>query len=246
MHVLVIDDEPLAADNLAAKIRRIDPSLFVETVTNPIAALEIFRKNAPDIVFLDITMPELSGFELLSQLEDAEQRFALVFCTAHAEFALEAFEAAALDYLVKPASPERVEKALQKAVAAVRGEWPKRLEESSFAAPLRKIAVKDNNTVFWVQDTDIAYLQSEAHETVLYTQNGEEHFCGLSLNALGTRLDSTLFFRCHRGTVVNLQAVLEVDLDANTVTVKSGANALKTLPVSRRAKSALKARIQLR
>ncbi len=240
--VLIIDDEPLAAENLASKIRRVAPVTRVETLCDPLAALRRLRDEPPDIVFLDITMPELSGFELLAQLEEDERRFALVFCTAYSEYALAAFEAAALDYIVKPASPERVAEAVTRAVCALRGAWHRRFEASPLRPVLEKVTVRNGGGTAWLRDRDIVAVTSEAHETVVYTAV-REYFCDLSLATLEARLDPTRFFRCHRSAVVNLDRVTRLDPNTSTVTVATEKGPL-SLPVSRRSRTALKQRLR--
>ena len=243
LNVLIIDDEPLSADNLASKVKQAAPQYNVETLCSPLLALHRLRQEPPDIVFLDITMPELSGFELLAQLEEAERRFALVFCTAHSEHALEAFEAAALDYIVKPASPKRVEQAVIKAACAIRGQWHQRFESSPLRPVLEKVTVRDGTGITWIQARDIAAITSESHETIVYSRQHREYFCDMSLATLESRLDPVMFARCHRSTIINLHRVIRLDTLSGTVAVTTDEGVL-TLSVSRRAKSSLKKRLR--
>jgi DNA-binding LytR/AlgR family response regulator len=235
--VLVVDDEPLVRDGLLRKLAAWSGGpLDGKGAADPHEALALIRSWRPQIVLLDIAMPGMTGFELLGQLGEADRRFALVFCTAYAEHAIRAFEAAALDYLLKPVDPERLDEALRRALASVRS-W-ERWERALPAEPLERLAARTRKGVAVVAAADVARLTSEAHETVAYAVDGTELVLDLSLAELETRLDPRRFFRCHRAHIVNLAHVTGV-LDAETGPVVELARGAGRVPLARRRRTAL-------
>ena len=237
--VLVVDDEPLAAENLASKIKQVSLALTVQTEISPLAALDVLRQDPPDILFLDIRMPALSGFELLSQLEETERQFVLVFCTAYSEYALSAFKAAALDYIVKPAELSEVARAIDRATRALRGEWIDKLERTNLTPTLTRLTLDTSGGLMLLDIDRVAYITSESHQTVVYSTQHEELFCSLSLSTLEKRLPPTRFCRCHRGFIVNLEQISRID---NDYIMLCGED-FTPIPISRRSKRDLEKRL---
>lgn len=228
--VLVIDDEPLAVKNLAAKIQVCRPTWEVHTSTSPFEALELLRTETWDVLFLDIEMPGLTGFELLNNIEDYSS-FKVVFVTAHASYATSAFDVAATDYLLKPVQTERLEEAIARCTT---------ISQQQFTSRLEKIMCKKGRVECVIETTDIAYFASEQHETVGYLQDQSEVIVNISLSELETRLDPASFFRCHKSAIVNLHNIQTLDHDKNELILRTG----HVLSYSRRRKKELLEKMQ--
>ncbi|MBN2716358.1 MAG: response regulator transcription factor [Deltaproteobacteria bacterium] len=234
--VLIVDDEPLAVASLKKKLIQLDMGLDIRTETQPVSAIETIRAWAPHLLFLDISMPEITGFDLLDQLDDAHQNFVLIFCTAHSSHAIDAFEKSALDYLVKPVEPARLAQALEKARKATSGQWIARHRNG--ASPMQKVSCSDGSKTLWLSVKEIAWFSSEQHETIAHDKEGGEHFCPLSLSHLAKKLDSTLFFRCHRSHIINREYLQLFDSAENQVFLTPYPS--MPVPVSRRCKQGFK------
>jgi two-component system, LytTR family, response regulator len=220
LRVLVVDDEPLARSGVAELVRE-DPDLEVVGVCGDGAsAVEAIRGLHPDLVLLDVQMPELDGFEVLQRLDPGELP-AVIFITAYDQFAVGAFEVHALDYLVKPFDDARFADAIARAKAIIRsaraGELSGRLagllEQLTGGAPaegwLSRIVVKTGGRAVLVRVEDIDWIEAADYCVKLHTQ-GKVHVLRESLQALELGLDPARFFRIHRSGIVNLDRVTEL------------------------------------
>jgi len=211
MKVLVIDDEELACTNLAKKIFTLHPEFELRSEINPLRALEQIQIWKPNIVFLDVQMPVLDGFALLNQIPIEKRSFSLIFCTAYSEYAVKAFEEAAVDYLLKPVEPERLEQAIKRIGVNSKDLANSTTIETLIARSyLSRIYVKLRGNPTFLNVADISCFLSEAHETVVIS-NEREYICDLSLNSLEAKLDPEAFLRCHRCSIVNLSKVQSYD-----------------------------------
>lgn len=222
MRALIVDDERLAR----AEVRRLlaaHPEIeIVGEAQNGEEALAAISQLAPDLVFLDIQMPGMSGFELLERLEDMPQ---VIFTTAYDRYAIQAFEVNALDYLLKPIAPAR----LAAALAKVRGQ-PDRARAGSHR--LERVFVRDGERCWIVSLPEIFLLESEGNYTRVCF-GAERPLIRRSLNVMEEQLDPALFFRANRRQIVNLKWIDKVDLapaGGLTVTLRGGT----TVEMSRR------------
>jgi len=199
MRAMIIDDEPLARSNVALLLAR-DPSISVVaqcgSAEDALAALPAAR---PDLVFLDIEMPECDGFEMLERLGTAPP-FAIVFVTAHNQFALRAFEVGALDYLLKPFDDRRFERVL----ARVK-------ERLAVPGENRRFIIKNGNTLDVVKFADIDWVEASDYYTTLHVA-GRMHMLRRSLADLECKLAPHGFHRIHRSAIVNLEKVRALEL----------------------------------
>jgi DNA-binding LytR/AlgR family response regulator len=236
----VVDDEELAGRNLRRKLLAAGGVGSVELVTDPVEAVERLRAAPPDLLLLDVRMPGLSGFEVIAHFPEAERTFTVVFCTAFGEHAPAAFEAAALDYLIKPVDPAR----LAATLARVRRHLAGRATDGA-AAPelararaagitgwLSRVVARTGCGAEVVDLAEVLLLSSEAHRTVAYTRRGE-HVLDASLAALEAQLDPRRFVRCHRAHLVQTRFVTAVEQDE--VVLGDGRRA----PLSRRCRAGL-------
>jgi two-component system LytT family response regulator len=193
---VIIDDERLARVELKRLMAAHPEVEVIGEARGGEEALAMISKLAPDLIFLDIQMPGMTGFELLDRLEDLPQ---VIFTTAYDEYALKAFEVNALDYLLKPVAPAR----LAAAIARVRPRTePSRLEQ---------VFVRDGDRCWIVRLPDIFLLESEGNYTRV-NFGRERPLIRRSLNALEEQLDPAMFFRAGRKEIVNLKWIEKVDL----------------------------------
>jgi two-component system LytT family response regulator len=251
VRVLVVDDEPLARSGVAELAAR-DPELaVVGECGDGAAALAAIRSLRPDLVLLDVQMPELDGFELLRRLEPGE-RPAVVFITAYDQFAVRAFEVHAIDYLVKPFDDVRFAEAITRAKSAVRaargGQLTDRLtgllEQLAGGSPgegwLTRFVVKTAGRSVLVRVEDVDWIEAADYCVKLHVQQ-KVHVMRESLQALETRLDPLRFFRVHRSAIVNLDRVTELSTvtGEHVVLLRSGTR----VPLSRGRRGELEARL---
>jgi len=213
--ILIIDDETYACANLATKIEKTQQNVMVQTQTDPLKAIAQINDWQPDIVFLDITMPKLNGFELIEQLSDESKTFHLVFCTAHSDRALEAFDVMAIDYLVKPVDPDRLEKTFAKIQKSSPEDWSAKQEQIS-SKFLQRIVGKRKDQLYLFDTKDVAFITSEDHETILIIED-HEYFCDPSLQRLEAKLCPKTFVRTHRSYLVNLHQISRFDQKENLI-----------------------------
>lgn len=217
MKALIIDDERLARLELRRLLAAHPEVEILGESRSGEEALALIPKLAPDLIFLDIQMPGMTGFDLLERLEDLPQT---IFTTAYDEYAIKAFEVNALDYLLKPVAPAR----LAAALARVRPHAePSRLEQ---------VFVRDGDRCWIVRLPEIFLLESEGNYTRLCF-GSERPLIRRSLNALEEQLDPAMFFRAGRKQIVNLKWIEKVDIGIAgglEVTLRGG----RTVEMSRR------------
>ncbi|MEM7356947.1 MAG: LytTR family DNA-binding domain-containing protein, partial [Acidobacteriota bacterium] len=225
--VLAVDDEPLARDTLRDLLAQ-DPQVeLAGEYGDGASALAAIRKERPDIVFLDIEMPERGGLEVLGALQP-EELPAIVFVTAYGHHAVNAFELEALDYVVKPFSDERFFAALERAKRRVReqrlGELAGKmasltaeLQGTEASAPteprptyLQRIRVSSGDRTLILKARDVTWIESEDYYARLHTAKGS-HLVRNSLAAFEQQLDPARFLRVHRGAIVNLDQIIEIE-----------------------------------
>jgi two-component system LytT family response regulator len=233
LRALVVDDEPLARRNLTVLLGRDADIGVVEECGSGAEAIEAIRGSPPDLLFLDVQMPECDGFDVL-ELLGGELPRAVVFVTAHDEYALRAFEAGALDYLMKPFTNERLERALTRAKERLAHGRPRASE---------RLIVKGAGQVLFIRVTDIDWIDAANYYACLHV-SGCTHILRRSLSVLEQELNPETFCRIHRSTIVNLERVhgLELMDDGEyAVLLKSG----DRLRASRRFRKSLQGRLGL-
>ena len=202
MTALIVDDERLARVELRRLLEKHPEVEVIGEARDADEAIAIMEQKQPDLLFLDIQMPGRTGFELLEQLESVPS---VIFTTAYDQYAIKAFEVNALDYLLKPISPERMKAALAKI--------PMPKSRASAEAP-KQIFVRDGDRCWFVKLLDIVLLESEGNYTRLYF-GGDKPLVPHSLNYLEERLDAKTFFRASRKHVLNLRFIERIDAWAN-------------------------------
>lgn len=210
--VLIVDDEPLARQSLRLLIARHPDFDLVGECSHGQEAIDAVRRSVPDLLFLDIQMPGMDGFDVLREIGPTVVP-AIVFATAYDEYALCAFESRALDYLLKPYSDERFE--------AVLGRVRERLRERSFASMGERLAdllgsrrastlvVRDGSRTIAIPHGDIVWIEAEDYYARVHARTGRT-LVRVSLRALAASLDPERFVRVHRSAIVNVDSVREM------------------------------------
>jgi len=233
MRVLVVDDERLARKELINLLNQNENVEVLGEATNVDDAKEKIEELLPEVLFLDIQMPEKTGFDLLEELDFVPL---VVFITAYDEFALQAFQVNALDYLLKPIEPERLTDTLKKLEKKL--EDLKKEEESASKSPKSKLSlsdqvfVKDGDKCWFVKLSDVRLFESDGNYIKVYFETNKP-MIHKSLNALDERLDEKSFFRASRKHIINLSWVESIEPWFNgglVVTLKGG----ERIEVSRR------------
>ena len=219
LRCLVVDDEPLAREAIRM-IASLDPSLEVAgEAGDGSAAIRAVASLHPDLLFLDVQMPELDGFETLSGVKALGVKLpATIFVTAFDTYALRAFEAHALDYLLKPIREER----FQDAVAAARSRisadsgWREAARLASLVAQMgiaenrpRRLCVKANGRVELVELDRVEWIESEGNYVRLHVED-RTHLVRETMNGIESRLDPSQFFRIHRSAIVNVAFIKDL------------------------------------
>jgi two-component system LytT family response regulator len=214
--VLIVDDEPLARDGLRMLLAD-DPEITaVQEARNGREAVQRLREERPDLVFLDVQMPEMDGFSVVQEI-GPEHMPAVVFVTAHDQYAIRAFEINAIDYLLKPVTGERFGQSLARVKARLRTSEPNQRNQilsllETIASPpqyLKRIAVSSAGKTSFVCVEDVDWIQAAENYAELHVAQAR-HLLHVAMNALEKSLDPQIFVRIHRSFIVNLRRVKEV------------------------------------
>lgn len=263
LKVLIVDDEALARRGLKHRLRNISDTEIVAEARNGREALKYIRELKPDLVFLDIQMPGMGGFEVVAELR-GEAMPAIVFVTAFDEYAIKAFESNALDYLLKPIEDSRLHEALNrvrdlhqqkkavqhkksllKLLGDITGENVANMRDLSAASvekmrrtEVSKLGIKDGGRITWVPQNEIEWIDAAGDYMCVHAR-GETHIMRKTMKELEAELDPNLLQRIHRSTIVNVKMVREMQSHINGeyfLTLENG----HTLKLSRTYKDKLK------
>lgn len=216
VRTLIVDDEPLGRQRIRNLLEQEPDMTLVGECANGKEAIDAIQKQKPDLVFLDVQMPLLDGFEVVSTIGEAHMPVT-IFVTAYDQYALQAFEVHALDYLLKPFDRERFQKALQRARLQLQREnldtlshrlrallndyegKPTAAKESDF---LKRMTVKSAGQVFFITVDEIDWIEAAGNYAGLHIKD-KMHLIRDTMNDLEARLDPACFLRIHRSTIVN-------------------------------------------
>jgi two-component system, LytTR family, response regulator len=241
MNVILIDDEPLARALLREYLAHYPDLTIVAECENGFEGVKAIAAHQPDLVFLDIQMPKINGFEMLELLADHPP---VIFTTAFDEYAIRAFETQALDYLLKPFSPERLESALRK--------WRERMREGkpllspghslpAHPQESKRIVVKKGHEIRVIPLEEVLALEAWDDYVKVHTKEGY-YLKNKPLHYFETQWDSGLFFRVHRSFLLNLNQISRIEILAKNSYVAILRNGM-TVPVSRAHYATLRERI---
>ena len=225
LNAIVIDDEQYAREELIELLHETKQIQVIQQAENAIEGLQLINKLKPDIIFLDIQMPQITGIKMLSML-NPDNMPKVVFSTAYDQYALQAFEENAFDYLLKPIDPARLQKTVDRLVKSAAQQNYTAIEEHK---QLAQVPCSGHNRILIIATEDIEFAYSGL--SGVYINTGQQETTSqLTLKVLE---EKTPLIRCHRQYLVNLKAIKEIQLLDNSlaeIVTTSG----KTLPVSRR------------
>ena len=210
MKILIVDDEPLARERLHRHIQEIDSSYEMIEAENGLTALQQSEKHAPDIILLDIRMPGMDGIETASKLSELETPPAIIFTTAYDEYALDAFDAHAIAYLLKPIRKEKLEKALKSAQRLNRVQLQS-IQKNENESQEQHLSVRIHSGVRKIELKDIYYFQAEQKYVTVKYQGGEV-LIEESLKSLEARFKHS-FIRIHRNALISKQQLTAIRKD---------------------------------
>jgi two-component system, LytTR family, response regulator len=234
--VLICEDEPLARETLRDFIGEHEGLILIGEASDGAMALKMIRALSPQIVFMDIQMPEMTGLQVLRQLTTPLP--AIVFTTAYDQHAVTAFELNAVDYLLKPFSRERFDLAVQRVLeepAVERSVAEQALAGGGDQEPLTRILVRDRGQIFPIAVAEIEYLKSDSKYTMVAAR-GSTFYVRVPLSELEPRLDAKRFLRVHRNAIVNLDCVLAMKPDDQSqleIQMRDGSKLLANRDASR-------------
>ena len=213
---LIVDDEPLARDRIREMLKEHPEVEVIGEARNGQEAVDFVANHNPDLVFLDIQMPDLDGFDVLQKL-DAAQLPLIIFVTAYDQYALRAFDVHAVDYLTKPFDRERFAEAIDHAKVFMKGaREPDTARILNMLQELRagsryleRFAIKNGETLFFVRAVDVNAIEAQGNYVRLNLANSS-HLLRDTLNNIESQINPRMFVRIHRRTIVNIDRIKEV------------------------------------
>jgi len=228
---IIIDDEPLAAGLVQEFLAEHKDFELVSVCHDGLEGLKAIQKHQPDLIFLDVQMPKINGFEMLELVENIP---AVIFTTAFDEYALKAFEVNAIDYLLKPFSQERFDKAMEKYRQSGLAQNLKEFlnsESSPMKEYLSRVVLKDKNDIKILPVEDVRYFEANDDYVNIFTGAGK-YLKNKTLSYFEKHLDSEFFVRVHRSYIVKIAEITKIEAykkDSHIVMLKSG----EQIPVSK-------------
>tara|TARA_Y100000385_G_scaffold290901_1_gene365979 strand:+ start:1669 stop:2394 length:726 start_codon:yes stop_codon:yes gene_type:complete len=208
MRAIIIDDERLARKELKSLLKDYHEIEIVDECASPEEAIKSIEKHNPDLLFLDIQMPEKTGFDLLQELDKSPK---VVFVTAFDEYAVKAFEVNALDYLMKPVDPERLKETMVKVLCEdIEEDELYDVPDRGILSSNDQIFIKDGEKCWFIHLKDVRMFESEGNYVRIYFETFKPLVLK-SLNGLEERLDQKLFFRANRKYIINLKWVSHIE-----------------------------------
>ena len=215
---LIVDDEPIARDRVRRMLREETDVEIIGECGNGKEAVNFVHENKPDLVFLDIQMPEMNGFETLQTI-NPEKVPAIIFVTAYDQYAIQAFDVHALDYLLKPFNRERFKRAVGRAREQIEskkvGKVDKRLaallaDLTKSKKYLERLVVKSVGRVFFLRTDEVDWIEAAGNYAKLHVGR-EGHLIRETMNGLEAKLNPDKFLRIHRSTLVNIDRIKELN-----------------------------------
>ncbi len=239
MSVIIVDDEPLARESLRGALEEIGDIEIVRECSNGFEAVQAVHELKPDLVFLDIQMPRLDGFDVV-ELLGSDMPF-IIFVTSYDEYALRAFDAEALDYILKPVKVERLRKAIDRVrrvreQVSVEDTRPFEVlidKHRDTLAPLSRVLIRSGTDVFILSVGDIIYFEAQDDYVKIYTnKEGRSYLKSERMGHLEKMLDSRNFCRIHRSYIINVSFLKKIEpytKDSRLAILEGG----QKLPISR-------------
>ncbi|MGL4977263.1 MAG: LytR/AlgR family response regulator transcription factor [Cetobacterium sp.] len=224
---IIVEDEFPAREELKFFINNNNNFHLEKEFENPIDALKYIEANEVDVIFLDINMPELDGMTLGKIIHRLNKNIKLVFISAYKDFAVEAFEIKAFDYILKPYSEERIINLLENIVEEIQ-----KSDSPSKDYNIKKITVNSDSKMLVISTDNILYIEADEKETNIFTKE-TVNSSKLKISQLENILSNEMFFRCHRSYIVNIDKIIEVEPWFNGTYILKVSNSNFKIPVSR-------------
>lgn len=239
MRTLIIDDEPDAINALKIIIEEFLPQLeIIGTYSDPLIARDELSKKKPDLVFLDINMPGLNGFELLESLP--QRNFKTIFITAYDEYAIKAFKYSAVDYILKPIDIDELQQAVERALQTQINDDGqnelkyRKLFESINNSPAEKLVISTYEGIYYIDPQDIIFIQADSAYSKIILKEAAPLLVAKGLKELEELLPATNFFRNHHSFLINLNFVRKYTrADGGNIEMNNG----DQIPLARRKKN---------
>jgi len=216
MKALVVDDEPLARQYLSRILESMPDLELIGEAADADDAIDKVAEFRPDVVFLDIRLPGMSGIEVAHAINQLPSAPWIVFCTGYGEYALDAFEAAAVDYVLKPYDAERIARSLER-IRSIRragseeSERPRAAEAiDKLLSKFTKLPIRIEDTIKLVAPSDILFVQARGKKVFVHDVKGHEYPVPYTVTQLENRLSEHNFFRANEGCLVNMDRVKEI------------------------------------
>lgn len=230
---IIVDDEELARSLIREYLASHPEITIIAECANGFEAVKVVTELKPNLMFLDIQMPKLNGFEVIELLDESP---AVIFVTAFDQFAVKAFDVHAVDYLLKPFGKQRFDEALSHAVLRIRSHEPAKTkvvaeEAKPTGQPLERILIKEGSKVLVIPAEKVDYIEAQ-DDYISVRSEGKSHLKMQRLAMLETLLDNRRFVRIHRSYILNIERLSKIELyakDSRTAILKDGTQ----LPVSR-------------
>jgi len=211
LRILLVDDENDALEALEWKLNHYIDDVDISVCNSPIKAIDIIEETKPDVVFLDIQMPEMDGFTMIEKL--SFKNFNLIFTTAHDEFALKAIKVSAIDYLLKPVDKDELIDAISKVRSS---QTDFKLEDklqlllnNINGSPNDKINISADGKVYLLEQDDVVMLKSDKSYTTIFLKNEQQIVVSKTLKEVERKFQFTQFYRVHNSYLINLNHVKE-------------------------------------
>lgn len=208
LKTIVIDDEPLARALLMEELLSFPEIEVVAQAGNGYEGLKVINELQPDLIFLDVQMPKINGFEMLELIENPPQ---VIFVTAHDEYALNAFNVNAVDYLLKPINPERLKGAIEKVEKKIATKQSIETPNVLLPEQMQRLVVKDNNAIKIIPVSQITHIEAADDYIKIYTPE-RYYLKHLTMTKVGQQLPAAQFIRIHRSYFVNVSYIVKIEL----------------------------------
>jgi two-component system LytT family response regulator len=232
---LIIDDEPLAASIVQEFLADFPQFELVAVCQNGFQGLKAIQEHEPDLIFLDVQMPKITGFEMLELLEEPP---AVIFTTAFDQYAIKAFDAMAIDYLLKPFSQARFAQAIDKFLAQQGGAEESKQKLNELAEKRNRLVVRVKNEIKIIPTHEVSFFEAEDDYIAIHTASGK-YLKKMTMKSLEDALDPLKFVRVHRSYLISLNEITKIEpyeRDNYLVLLRSG----KKVPVSKTGYSRLR------
>lgn len=227
INCIIVEDELPAREELKYFLNEEKEIKLIEEFESPLDTLNFLEKNKIDVVFLDINMPDMNGINLGKIISKIYPEIKIIFITAYKDYAVDAFEVKAFDYLLKPYSEERIRNLLKSLVSTKSVDNILNRNTS-----LKKITINMDEKIYVLSLSDVDYIEANEKETLIFA-NKKRYVSKIKISKWEEMLEGYNFYRCHRSYIVNLDKIVEIEQWFNSSWIIKLKNYSSTIPVSR-------------